>query len=355
MVSLSRLDRVLRGTSEVLTLPELEALLKRPERPRAYIGYEPSGRLTVGQLVTVRKVQDLVQAGFDVTVYLADWHALINDKLGGSLERIRAAGEVMQGVFRSLGTPEEVRFRWASDLLRGEGYWTRVVRVAKSMSLARAKRAMTILGRREEEADLDLAKMLYPAMQVADIFELPVDLAYAGMDQRKAHVLAREVAHHHHWPVPVAIHTPLISSLRGGGRMNPTDGGIPQAKMSKSDPASTIPIPASRELVEERLRGAFCPPREVEGNPVVELALHVVFPWEGALEIEAPRTAGPAKRYTGADEFQDAWKRGEVHPADLKAAVSRSLQRILEPANRYFENSPRMLQALDAEGPEKAG
>jgi len=132
--------------------------------------------------------------------------------------------------------------------------------------------------------------------------------------------------------------------------MNPTDGGIPQAKMSKSDPASTIPIPASRELVEERLRGAFCPPREVEGNPVVELALHVVFPWEGALEIEAPRTAGPAKRYTGADEFQDAWKRGEVHPADLKAAVSRSLQRILEPAKPLLrELTP------DAPGPRRRG
>jgi len=32
------------------------------------------------------KVADLVAAGFHTIIYLADWHAYINDKLGGNLE-----------------------------------------------------------------------------------------------------------------------------------------------------------------------------------------------------------------------------------------------------------------------------
>ena len=90
----ARVALVKRHSSELLTDDELRALLERSEHPRAYIGFEPSGRLTIGHLVCVRKMRDLQEAGFELTVFLADWHAWINDKLGGSIPRISAAGEV---------------------------------------------------------------------------------------------------------------------------------------------------------------------------------------------------------------------------------------------------------------------
>ena len=182
---------------------------------------------------------DLQEAGCELTVFLADWHAWINDKLDGSLDRIAAAGQDMRSAFQALGVSEDAtRWRWAHELTGSSEDRSRVVRVAKTTSLARTKRAMTILGRTEEEEGLDTAKLFYPSMQAADIFELPVDLAYAGLDQRRAHVLAREVAHHYHWPVPVAVHTPLVSSLKGGGRMDAANA--PERKMSKSDPTEAI-------------------------------------------------------------------------------------------------------------------
>ena len=55
------------------------------------------------------------------------------------------------------------------------------------------QRSITILGRKEGES-VDFAKLMYPAMQVADIFYMGVNIAHAGMDQRKAHVVARDVA-----------------------------------------------------------------------------------------------------------------------------------------------------------------
>lgn len=350
-----RLALVRRNAAEVITEEDLRNLLETQERPRAYIGYEPSGLFSVGQLVTIRKVQDLSAAGFDVTVFLADWHALINDKLGGSLERIRQAGKVMVQTFGSLGTTGAIRFRWATDLVSQPTYWERVIRAAKAMSVARVKRAMTIMGRREEEAEVDAAKLFYPAMQVADIFELPVDLAYAGLDQRRAHVLAREVAHHHHWPVPVALHTPLISSLKGGGRMNMDEGGLVERKMSKSDPSSGIPIPAPDELVEERIRAAYCPAKEVEGNPVLEIAQHVVLPWRGEIPVERPARAGGPRTYTTPEELLGSWRAGEIHPMDLKGAVIRALQEILAPANRFFREHPEALQSVASPPPGSSG
>jgi tyrosyl-tRNA synthetase len=334
-----RVERVARHTEELLTREELDALFARTERPRAYIGFEPSGRLTVGHLVCARKMIDLQEAGCELTVFLADWHAWINDKLGGSLERIAAAGRYMRSAFQALGVSEDAtRWRWANELTGSSEYWARVVRVAKTTSLARTKRAMTILGRTEEEAQLDTAKLFYPAMQASDIFELPVELAYAGMDQRRAHVLAREVAHHYGWPTPVAVHTPLISSLKGGGRMDPAQ--VAERKMSKSDPAGAITLPSTPEEVATRMKGAFCPAKEVEGNPVVELALHVVFPWRGRLTVRRAPQHGGDRTFEDAAGFRTAWAGGEVHPADLKTAVAAEVAEIARPVSEYFSHHP---------------
>jgi tyrosyl-tRNA synthetase len=328
-----RVARVARHTVETLTQEELRGLFEREEHPTAYIGFEPSGRLTIGHLVTARKMRDLQEAGCQLTVFLADWHAWINDKLGGSLERIQAAGRYMEAAFGALGVdPAKAKYRWAHELTGSADYWARVVRVAKATSLARTKRAMTILGRTEEESQLDTAKLFYPAMQASDIFELPVTIAYAGIDQRRAHVLAREVAHQYSWPVPVAVHTPLISSLKGGGRMDPATLGI-ERKMSKSDPSGAITIPSTPEEIRERIAGAFCPAKEVDGNPIVEIARSVVFPWEGRLEVPRAAKHGGPVGFEDEAGFTTAWTGGGLHPQDLKAAVAAALERILAPAN----------------------
>ncbi len=341
MDALERVDRIVRDTAEVLTVEEVRALVEREARPRAYIGFEPSGALTVAHLITARKILDLAGAGCATTVFLADWHAWINDKLGGDLERIRTAGRAMEASFGALGAGPEagVRYRWASELTASADYWARVVRVAKATSLARTRRAMSIMGRSEDEPNVDTAKLLYPSMQAADIFELPVDLAYGGMDQRRAHVLAREVAHHYDWPVPAAIHTPLLSSLKGGARMDPVEGTV-EGKMSKSDPGSAIPMAAGPEEIARRLGQAFCPARTVDGNPVVEIVRFILFPWDGKLAIErAARHGGPLEFGEWA-AFEAAWSRGELHPQDLKAAVAAALERRLAPVRTAVGSSP---------------
>ena len=337
-----RVERVVRDTVEVLTVEEVRALFQRTDRPRAYIGLEPSGSLTVAHLIPVRKVIDLAEAGCDVTVFLADWHAWINDKLGGDLDRISASGRYMQAAFTALGAdPSRVRFRWARELTGRSEYWARVVRVGKATTVARTRRAMSIMGRDEEESNLDTSKLFYPSMQAADIFELPVDLAYGGIDQRRAHVLAREVAHHYDWPVPAAIHTPLLSSLKGGGRMDPTEGTA-ERKMSKSDPGSGVPIPSTTQELAARVGAAFCPAKEVAGNPVVEAVRFILFPWEGRFVVErAPQHGGPVA-FEDERAFLTAWKDGRLHPQDVKGAVAAGLDRLTAPARKYFADHPEV-------------
>jgi len=80
-------ERITRNAAEVVTEEEIEAMADDPDGKRAYVGYEPSGVLHIGHMLTANKLIDLQEAGFEVTVLLADVHAYLNDK--GSFEEIR--------------------------------------------------------------------------------------------------------------------------------------------------------------------------------------------------------------------------------------------------------------------------
>ena len=66
----------------------------------------------------------------------------------------------------------------------------------------------------EKIKDIETAWVYYPCMQVSDIFHMNIDVACAGMDQRKAHMLARDVSDKLNHNKPVCIHTPLLRGLQ---------------------------------------------------------------------------------------------------------------------------------------------
>src|SRR5438552_13019621 len=132
-----QLETVVRGTEEVVTREELRLLLDRAA-PRAYVGLEPSGLMHVGTAFVIgSKITDLVRAGFHTIVFLADWHAYINDKLGGNLENLRACGEYFKAAFRAVGVPDSVEYLFANEFVRHPEYWQDVIRVSKAATVRR--------------------------------------------------------------------------------------------------------------------------------------------------------------------------------------------------------------------------
>ncbi len=331
-------DKLMRNVVEVITPEELEIALKG--NPRGYVGLEPSGRVHLGTgLIIGAKVRDLMDAGVDMIVFLADWHAFINDKFGGDIEKIRLAGEYMKGVFGALDI--RPRYVWADELVSRKEYWERVIRVAKRTSLKRAKRAMSIMGRKEDEAELDSSKIIYPFMQVSDIFDMDLDIALGGMDQRHAHMLARDVADKLGYKKPVAVHTVILAGLKGSGRMDPIE-----AKMSKSKEGSAIFVDDSEEDIRRKMKKAFCPP-EVEGNPVLQIARHILFSYYiEKMVIKRPEKWGGDIIFHSYEELERAYAKGELHPMDLKMAVAEELIRILKPVREYVEKNDDIPRAL---------
>ena len=331
---MDKMELLTSNTDEVVTYEELKYVLDKPN-PKAYIGFEPSGTVHLGWKICTNKIKDFLNCGFDFTVLLADWHAYINDKLGGNIEHIKYCGKYMEDCFTAMGVKiDKIRIIYASDYIGDPNYWETVLRTSKATSVARVKRAMDIMGRGAEEADKDLSKLFYPAMQVSDIFYLDVDVAYGGTDQRHAHMLARDVSKRLGRRPPVAIHTPLLTGLQAGGRMNPIEN-----KMSKSKPDSMISIHDDQESVKKKISKAYCPERQVEGNPILEICKFVIFPElkTDPFFIERPEKFGGNLEYRTYNDLEEAFRDGLLHPLDLKNTAAIYINKILEPIRKYFE------------------
>lgn len=366
-----RFNLITRNTEEVLTEDDLRNLLEGEEDLKHYIGFEISGKIHLGTgLMCMSKVKDFMDAGVDVTIFLADWHSWINDKLGGDIETIRkfAVGYFKEGMIASLkcfgGDTEKLKFVMGSELYTDKPeFWATMLDVSKHTTLARIKRSITIMGKKEGDS-VDFAKLIYPPMQVADIFVQGLNIAHAGIDQRKAQVIAREVAPQMNLnPLlnkkgekikPIAIHHHLLLGL-GKPPVWPIEADKMQdlwasMKMSKSKPDTCIFIHDSEDDVKRKIKNAFCPEGEIELNPILDWTRHIIFREDKAeLHISRPEKFGGDLHYSSYADLEKDFADKQLHPADLKAAVAEKVCEILKPAREHFaEGKPKeMLEELD--------
>jgi tyrosyl-tRNA synthetase len=189
-------------------------------------------------------------------------------------------------------------------------------------------------------------------MQVADIFWLDVDICQLGMDQRRANILAREIAEKLHWKKPVAVHHHILMGLQGVREPEGFDdsGDIDReiaSKMSKSKPETSIFVHDSREEITRKVGSAFCPPKVVAGNPLLEYSRYIVFRKMKSLKIERPGRFGGNIEFFSQSELENSYVDGNLHPTDLKRGVADALDRIINPIRTHFEKDPQAKRLLD--------
>jgi tyrosyl-tRNA synthetase len=342
----TRLDHIRQVGEEIITEEELRTLLETNEHPTAYDGFEPSGlaNLAFGVLRPIL-VDDMLKAGVKMKLCLADWFGWINNKMGGDLETIQTVGRYFIEVWRAAGVDmSRVEVLWTSDATKSEEYWRRVITVAQNSTLARTQRAITIMGRTTKDL-VQTAQLFYPMMQVADIFWLDVDICQLGLDQRRANILAREIADKTKWKKPVAVHHHMLIGLQGKKEAEGFDenGALDQeitSKMSKSKPETSIFVHDSREQILSKVNSAYCPPKVLEGNALIEYSRYIIFRKMKSLKVERPEKYGGNAEFFSYAELEDAFKKGRLHPADLKIGVGESLDQIIAPLRDHFEKDP---------------
>ena len=325
-------------TEEILTVEELRHLLETNDHPGHYIGFEISGMLHLGNfIVSGFKINDLLKADVKCRIFMADWHSFINNKFGGNWEAILTATKYYEKAFKFFCPGVEIVV--GSELYHNnDEYWRNLLKFCKHMTLARTLRCMTIMGRSENEK-LDLSQYFYPPLQATDIHEIEADIPHGGLDQRKAHILARELFPKMGWKKPVPVHHHVLMGIAEPVKLETGDKleQVIASKMSKSKPWTAVFIHDSPQEIRQKLKKAWCPEKQIDMNPVLEIAKHVVFHENPTFKVERPDKFGGSITFESYEALQTAYEKGVLHPIDLKNGVANALIEILEPVRRYFE------------------
>ncbi|KAM5572454.1 hypothetical protein ABKV19_012487 [Rosa sericea] len=338
-----RYDLLRSIAEECIQEEELKNLLDKKAEPICYDGFEPSGRMHIAQgVLKAINVNKMIAGGCRVKIWIADWFAQMNNKMGGDLKKIETVGKYFIEIWRSVGMnldSGKVEFLWSSKEInaRSHEYWPRVLDIARKNKLPRIIRCSQIMGRTDHE-ELTAAQIFYPCMQCADIFFLQADICQLGMDQRKVNVLAREYCDDikkKNKPIILSHH--MLPGLQQG-----------QDKMSKSDLSSSIFMEDEEVEVNTKIKKAYCPPEKVEGNPCLEYVQYLIFPWFHEFTVERSEKNGGDRTFTKFEELSAAYAKGEVHPGDLKPSLAKALNRILEPVRSHFKNDKAAKQLLQS-------
>lgn len=319
---------------------ELMDLLKKQKHPICYDGFEPSGRMHIAQgILKAINVNRLVDAGCIFIFWVADWFGLLNNKMGGDLDKIKIVGQYFIEIWKAAGMKmTNVKFLWTSDEInkKANEYWLQVIDIARKNNIARIKRCATIMGRNEED-DMSVAQLLYPCMQCTDIFFLKADICQLGMDQRKVNMLAREYCDDikkKNKPIILSHH--MLMGLSEG-----------ELKMSKTNPASAVFMEDSEADIKKKLNSAFCPPKIVKDNPCLDYIKYIIFGANKSFEIIRKSENGGNKVYVSYEELENDYVEGNLHPGDLKPAIAKALNALVQPVREHFENDPRAKKILE--------
>ncbi len=313
-----KFELIQTNVQEIITSEELKELIQKKKKPVVYCGYEPNGPMHLGHFVTVTKLIDLQRAGFKVIILLADVHALLNKK--GTEAEIKKEVENWKKTIKAIGVKAEVVL--GSSFQFKKNYQIDIMRLAQASTLQRGLRSMQEIARDIENATI--SQMWYPLMQVADIKHLKVNVALGGMEQRKVHMIGKDMKKVINYDF-IALHTPLITSLKGPGQ-----------KMSKSVPGSGISVVDSYDEIKKTILGAYCPVKIIEDNPLLQISKLIIFPRFGLMDILREEKFGGDVHYHSYEELEKEYASGKLYPLDLKNAVVEYLENIIAPIRKRY-------------------
>ncbi|OGK35631.1 tyrosine--tRNA ligase [Candidatus Roizmanbacteria bacterium RIFCSPHIGHO2_12_FULL_38_13] len=347
-----KLSLIKQVGEEIVTEEDLKELLKSDEQLIAYDGFEPSGQMHIAQgILRTININKMTKAGIKFKMWVADWHALTNNKLGGDLNKIKTVGKYFIEVWKACGMDlENVEFHWASDMVKNPDYWQLVINVGRTNKLARFIRTAEFMGREESAEKLTAAQIIYPCMQIADIFMLGAKITQLGMDQRKVNMLAREIGPQlGYWKPVVVSHHMLMSLATPPKSDSDKTSRMIELKMSKSNPEYAVFMTDTTEYIKRKINKAWAPEGVIEENPVLEYCKYIIFPilddptsyklQATSFDINRPAKWGGPMKITSYDELIKKYAAKEIHPQDLKNTVAALLDKLVEPVRKHFEEN----------------
>lgn len=335
-----KLKLITSNLQEVLNQEIIEEILNKNERPlKIYWGTATTGKPHCGYFVPCLKIAEFLAAGCEVTVLLADVHGFL-DNLKAPLELVKERAVyyryVITEAMKAVGVDtSRLKFVTGSEYqTRGDssnpftGYPFDLLRLSTAVSGHDATKAGSEVVKQVEAPPL--SSQIYPVMQALDEEYLGVDAQFGGVDQRKIFTLAVECLPRIGYRKRAHLMNPLIPGLQEGG------------KMSSSDPDSKIDLVDPPELVKKKLKKAFCPPKQVDGNGVISFTEYVLLPASalknnGTPNFVVPRRDAEPLVYSDIQKLKADYLEDILQPQTLKPAVTDALLELIGPIKAAFD------------------
>ncbi len=314
---MDKVDLIKRNCVEIVNEEKIEKFRKKGV---AYCGYECSGEIHLGHLVTILKLLDLQKAGIKIKVLLADWHTWLNKK--GDWNFVNKQLKQWEKGMKAVGLKAE--FIKGTSFQKKPDYIEDILRLSLNITVNRGVRSMQQVARDIENAKI--SQIIYPLMQVEDVKTLETNFVVAGTDQRKIYMLGVDQGKEIGLQDAVYLYTPMIPGLKGPG-----------TKMSSSIPSSFISIRDKKEDIIRKVNKAYCKLGDIENNPVLSIAKLIIFPKFEKLGIKRDKEHGGNIMFKEYKELEKAFELGELHAEDLKKAVVEYLEKLIAPIRKNWK------------------
>ncbi|KAL4802055.1 hypothetical protein BDV18DRAFT_65892 [Aspergillus unguis] len=327
----ARLELITENLAETLNPEIIEQVLAEGRNPRIYWGTATTGRPHTGYFVAAIKIAQLLAAGCEVVVLLADIHAFL-DNLKAPLElvenRAKYYSKVITAILESVGvSTEKLEFVLGSSYQKSAEYTMDVYKLSSLVSEHDAKKAGAEIVK--QSANAPLSGLLYSILQVLDEEHLKVDAQLGGMDQRKLFAAAVEWLPKIGYRKRAHLVTPMVAGLSGG-------------KMSSSVQDSKIDLLDPPEVISKKIRKAEAAPKVIEDNGVIAMVEYVLLPaagLKGKKEFVVERRDAEPLVYNDIEKLKEDYVNDILTPQALKPAVTAALTSLMAPITEAYNAS----------------
>jgi tyrosyl-tRNA synthetase len=225
------LHKIARGTTEIISLSDLEAKLKEGRPLIIKAGFDPTAPdIHLGHTVLLRKMKQFQDLGHQVVFLIGDFTAQVGDPTGrNELRKKMSISDIEKNartyktqVFKILD-PQKTHVvfnsHWLNkltpqDLLELSAHST----VAQMLARADFKK------RFEGAKEISLLEFIYPLLQGYDSVHLKADVELGGNDQKFNLLMGRQLQEAYGQKPQVALMTPLLEGTDGVNKMSKSLG-----------------------------------------------------------------------------------------------------------------------------------
>jgi tyrosyl-tRNA synthetase len=195
------------------------------------LGLDPtSPDLHLGHAVVLRKMQQFVECGHDVTLLIGDFTARIGDPSGRNEMRPPLTPEQIEANMRTyteqagmLLDLARVKLRYNSEWLAGLSL-ADLLRLLSRVTVAQMLERNDFHDRYAAGTPISLHEFLYPVAQAYDSVALAADVELGGNDQLFNLLMGRHYQSHENRRPQVCMTLPLLEGLDGVKKMSKSTG-----------------------------------------------------------------------------------------------------------------------------------